>query len=157
MKAGDIVRRKSADKIFVGSYYYVLQVGANYMCALKLNSDDNKHHYLIKRDFCKISTAKIRVKNKTYNDIESLENNTCKTIKHVLSKQWENVIGSWGNNTTQPKLTFVSGSTYKLEIPNSIYQFYGVDTSKNITAINIVFRNADGKQQTVNRQQKVDI
>ncbi|HAD78142.1 MAG TPA: hypothetical protein DCF99_00110, partial [Flavobacteriaceae bacterium] len=66
----------------------------------------------------------------------------------IDGKQWENVIGSWGNNTTQPKLTFVSGSTYKLEIPNSIYQFYGVDTSKNITAINIVFRNADGKQQT---------
>ena len=41
MKAGDIVRRKIGYKIFVGSYYYVLQVGANYMCALKLNSDDN--------------------------------------------------------------------------------------------------------------------
>lgn len=66
----------------------------------------------------------------------------------IEGKQWENVIGSWGNNTTQPKLTFVSGSTYKLEIPTSIYQFYGVDTSKNITAINIVFRSADGKQQT---------
>ncbi len=66
----------------------------------------------------------------------------------IDGKQWENVIGSWGNNTTQPKLTFVSGSTYKLEIPTSIYQFYGVDISKNITAINIVFRSADGKQQT---------
>ena len=54
---------------------------------LKLNSDDNKHHFLIKRDFCKIPTAKIRVKNKTYNGIESLENNTCKTIEHILSKQ----------------------------------------------------------------------
>ncbi|HCC95216.1 MAG TPA: alpha-amylase, partial [Flavobacteriaceae bacterium] len=66
----------------------------------------------------------------------------------IDGKQWENVIGSWGNNSTQPKLTFVSGSTYKLEIPTSIYQFYGVDTSKNITAINVVFRSADGKQQT---------
>ena len=42
----------------------------------------------------------------------------------IDGKQWENVIGSWGNNTTQPKLNFVSGSTYKLEIPTSIYQFY---------------------------------
>jgi len=66
----------------------------------------------------------------------------------IDGKQWENIIESWGNNTTQPKLTFVSGSTYKLEIPTSIYQFYGVDTSKNITAIDVVFRSADGKQQT---------
>ncbi|MGU9939592.1 alpha-amylase family glycosyl hydrolase [Empedobacter brevis] len=66
----------------------------------------------------------------------------------VDNQAWQNVIESWGNNTTQPKLTFVSGTTYKLEITTSIYQFYQVDPSKNITAINIVFRSDDGKQQT---------
>ena len=27
---------------------------------------------------------------------------------------WSNVIGSWGNNTTQPSLTLVSGNMYSL-------------------------------------------
>lgn len=66
----------------------------------------------------------------------------------VDGQQWQNVIGSWGNNATQPKLTLVSGTTYKLEIPTSIYQFYGVDASKNITEMLFVFRSADGKQQS---------
>lgn len=66
----------------------------------------------------------------------------------VNGQAWQNVIESWGNNTTQPKLTLVSGTTYKLEIPTSIYSFYKIDPSKNITAINVVFRSANGQQQT---------
>ncbi len=73
----------------------------------------------------------------------------------VDGQAWQNVIESWGNNTTQPKLTLVSGTTYKLEIPTTIYQFYGVDTSKNITAIDVVFRSADGKQQTTDMKIEV--
>ena len=136
MKAGDIVRRKIADKTFVGSYYYVLQVGAKYMCALKLNSDDNKHHFLTKRDFCKISTAKIRVKNKTYNSIESLENNTCKTIKHVLSKQWENVIDinphiiCIVNNVGQKPMYFIYKSGEKVLRHTIEYTSTGVLTTR---------------------------
>ena len=136
MKVGDIVRRKIADKIFVGSYYYVLQVGEKYMCALKLNSDDNKHHFLIKRDFCKISTAKIRVTNKIHNSIESLENNTCKTIKHVLSKQWENVIDinphiiCIVNNVGQKPMYFIYKSGEKV-LRNAIkYTSTGVLTTR---------------------------
>jgi len=66
----------------------------------------------------------------------------------VNGNRWQNLIGAWGNNTTQPKLTYVSGTTYKLEIPTSIRQYYGVDTSQNITEISFVFRNAQGNQQT---------
>lgn len=66
----------------------------------------------------------------------------------VNGNRWQNVIGSWGNNQTQPKLTLVSGTIYKLEIPSSIYSFYNVNSSQNITEISFVFRNAQGNQQT---------
>ena len=62
--------------------------------------------------------------------------------------RWQNVIGNWGNNTTQPKLTYVSGTTYKLEIPTSIRQFYGIGANENITELSFVFRNEQGNQQT---------
>ena len=136
MKAGDIVRRKIGYKIFVGSYYYVLQVGEKYTCALKLNSDDNKHHFLIKRDFCKVPILKIRVKNKTYNNIESLENNTCKTIKHVLSKQWENVIDTNPhiicivNNFGQKPMYFIYKSGEKVVRHTVEYTSTGVLTTR---------------------------
>ena len=92
MKVGDIIRRKTTDKTFVGSYYCIVEVGVKHVYALKLNSADDNQYVLKKHDFCKVPTAKIRVTNKVYHNIERLENNTDKTIKHVLSKQWENVI-----------------------------------------------------------------
>lgn len=67
----------------------------------------------------------------------------------VNGNAWTKTIGNWGEDDIQPKLTFVSGTTYKLEIPNSIYQFYDVPTNQNITAINIVFRGTGGSPQTV--------
>jgi len=66
----------------------------------------------------------------------------------VNGNRWQNVIGDWGNNNSQPKLTLVSGTTYKLEIPTSIRQFYGIGSSENITELSFVFRNAEGNQQT---------
>lgn len=66
----------------------------------------------------------------------------------VNSATWQNVLGSWGNNTTQPALTLVSGTTYKLEITPDIYTYYGVGTSNSISQICIVFRSADGSQQS---------
>lgn len=132
MKAGDIVRRKIADKTFVGSYYYVLQVGAKYMCALKLNSDDNKHHFLIKRDFYKVKTAKIRVTNKVYHNIECLENNADKTIGHILSKQWEEVVDTNPyvicivNNVGQNPMYFIYKNGRKILKHNIKYTSTGV-------------------------------
>ncbi|GLB51445.1 hypothetical protein NBRC110019_04840 [Neptunitalea chrysea] len=61
---------------------------------------------------------------------------------------WQNVIGSWGNNTTQPSLTFVSGTTYSLEITPDLYTYFGVSTSSTISQISMVLRSADGTQQT---------
>jgi len=61
---------------------------------------------------------------------------------------WQNVIGSWGDNSTQPALTHVSGTTYSLTLSPTLYAYFGVGTSNTINAINIVFRSADGTQQT---------
>ncbi len=61
--------------------------------------------------------------------------------------QWSNVIGSWGNNASQPALTFVSGTTYKLELTPDLYTYFGVPTSSTITQICVVFRNAAGTLQ----------
>lgn len=53
---------------------------------------------------------------------------------------WSNVIGSWGNNATQPALTLVSGTVYKLVLTPTILAFYGSPTG-SVTKINIVFRD----------------
>lgn len=63
--------------------------------------------------------------------------------------KWQNVIGSWGNNTTQPKLTRLSATKYKLTITQSIRQFYNASPSDVITELCLVFRTADGSMQTV--------
>jgi glycosidase len=66
----------------------------------------------------------------------------------VDGTQWQNVIGSWGNNTTQPKLTKLNASTYELVITPDSYGFYGVATNKTISELNFVFRSSDGSKQT---------
>lgn len=66
----------------------------------------------------------------------------------VNGTRWQNVKGSWGNNTTQPALTLVSGTNYKLEITPDLYAFFGVPTSSAITEICVVIRNDAGTMQT---------
>jgi 1,4-alpha-glucan branching enzyme len=61
---------------------------------------------------------------------------------------WQNVIGSWGSNTTQPKLTKIGANLYELEISPSINDFYSVDAGDVVTQMSFVFRSADGTQQT---------
>jgi 1,4-alpha-glucan branching enzyme len=67
---------------------------------------------------------------------------------------WQNVIGNWGNNSVQPSLTLVSGTTYKLDLTPSILAFYGVG-SGTVTKINMVFRNAAGNSQTADLELNV--
>ena len=67
---------------------------------------------------------------------------------------WSNTIGAWGNNTTQPALTLVSGNIYKLNLTPTIQSFYSVSAG-TITKINVVFRSADGTQQSVDLQLNV--
>lgn len=66
----------------------------------------------------------------------------------VDGNPWQNVVGSWGNNTTQPALTLVSGTTYSLTISPDLHTYFGVNSGSNITAINMVLRNAAGTAQT---------
>lgn len=61
---------------------------------------------------------------------------------------WQNVRGSWGNNSTQPALQLVSGNIYKLDLTPSIKEYYAYTGSGAITSINIVLRSTDGSQQT---------
>lgn len=61
---------------------------------------------------------------------------------------WQHVIGQWGDNNTQPKLTRISTDHYKLDITPSINSFYGVADGETVTSINFVFRSADGNTQS---------
>jgi 1,4-alpha-glucan branching enzyme len=61
---------------------------------------------------------------------------------------WQKVIGSWGNNTTQPQLTWVATNKYQLTIDNP-RNFYSVtDASQKITQLCFVLRSSDGTKQT---------
>jgi pullulanase/glycogen debranching enzyme len=64
-------------------------------------------------------------------------------VKVEGSDAWANVIGTWGNNTTQPKLTKVSTYVYTLTISPNIRQYYGVPSDKKITKLCFVFRSSD--------------
>jgi len=61
---------------------------------------------------------------------------------------WQHVIGSWGNNSTQPALTRLGSNLYKLTI-GFPRQFYSVtNPSEKIEALAFVFRSADATKQT---------
>lgn len=66
----------------------------------------------------------------------------------VDGAQWQNVIGSWGNNTLQPSMTLVSGTTFKLNLGTDLYSYFGVPTTSTITQICVVFRAATGSPQS---------
>ncbi len=61
---------------------------------------------------------------------------------------WQHVIGSWGENSSQPKLTKISADHYKFEISPSINSFYSIPTNDTVKKMAFVFRSSDGKQQT---------
>ena len=64
------------------------------------------------------------------------------------NSSWANVIGTWGNNTTQPSLTKLSTNHFQIVI-NNARTYYGVtSTSQKITTLNFVLRSSDGTQQT---------
>ncbi len=66
----------------------------------------------------------------------------------VNNSVWQNVKGSWGNNTTQPALTLVSGTTYSLTITPDLFTYFGVSSGASLTQICVVFRSDTGGQQT---------
>jgi len=64
--------------------------------------------------------------------------------------RWSNVIGTWGTNTTQPKLTrsTTNANLYTMVIAPTVYGFYGVATSVVITELNFVFRASTNTPQS---------
>lgn len=69
----------------------------------------------------------------------------------VDGADWQFVKGEWNNNTTQPALTPVAGTTtYKLELTPDLYTSFGVPTTSTITKICVVFRAATGSPQSAN-------
>ncbi|HEX9979582.1 MAG TPA: alpha-amylase family glycosyl hydrolase [Flavobacterium sp.] len=63
--------------------------------------------------------------------------------------QWSNVVGTWGNNTTQPALTLEFGSNYKLDLTPNLYSYFNVPATSTITQICVVFRAATGSPQSI--------
>lgn len=61
---------------------------------------------------------------------------------------WKNVIGTWGNNAVQPKLTNKGNGIYELRISPDLYTFYSVAASKKIVNMSFVFRSSDQTRQT---------
>lgn len=64
------------------------------------------------------------------------------------NSNWQHVIGSWGNNTLQPKLTNKGNGMYELAITPDISTFYSVTASEKVLKLAFVFRSADGSKQT---------
>jgi hypothetical protein len=62
----------------------------------------------------------------------------------VNGVQWQYVIGTWGNNATQPALTQNGTTTYFLTLSPDLFTKFGVPTTSSITQICVVFRSADG-------------
>ena len=69
-------------------------------------------------------------------------------VKIEGNPDWQHVIGTWGNNTTQPKLTNRGDGIYELTITPDINSFYGVPANEKILELAFVFRSADGSKQT---------
>lgn len=61
---------------------------------------------------------------------------------------WKHVIGNWGDNVKQPKLTNKGNGIYELVISPDINTFYSVLSSELVTKMDFVFRSADGTKQT---------
>ena len=64
----------------------------------------------------------------------------------VDNQKWQNVIGDWGVNTAQPKLTRDANNAnlYTLVITPTIFDYYGIATTATITELSFVFRSSDG-------------
>src|SRR5699024_10775386 len=87
--------------------------------------------------------------DKTGTDLEDYQGDVYAHIGLTIDgAEWQKVIGEWGDNSTQPKLTKESDKEYSLEIKPSVVGFFSADTNKHIDAIDVVFRSEDGSLQT---------
>lgn len=69
-------------------------------------------------------------------------------VNNNIGGVWQHVIGDWGDNSVQPKLTRIDTDLYELVIGYP-REFYNVTSgSEHITSLNFVFRSADASKQT---------
>ena len=61
---------------------------------------------------------------------------------------WQHVIGTWGYNSTQPKLTYLGNYLYRLDISPDIKTYYSLADNDSVQKLAFVFRNAAGTHQT---------
>jgi 1,4-alpha-glucan branching enzyme len=61
---------------------------------------------------------------------------------------WMHVIGTWGDNIAQPKLTYLGNYRYELDISPDIATFYSVAEGEKVVKMAFVFRNAGADKQT---------
>ena len=69
-------------------------------------------------------------------------------VKIEGSNEWQHVIGAWGNNSVQPKLTHLGDGIYQLEITPNINTFYNVPATEKVKQLAFVFRSGDTSKQT---------
>ena len=69
------------------------------------------------------------------------------TTNSTSNTDWKYVIGSWGNNGTQPQLTRLGANSYQLIITPDVATYYS-SGSDVVTDIAIVFRNSAGNAQS---------
>lgn len=61
-----------------------------------------------------------------------------------LTKQWSHVIGAWGDNAVQPKMTALGGSKYQIVFSPNLNSYFNVLSAEEVTQLCVVFRSADG-------------
>ena len=66
----------------------------------------------------------------------------------LLGIPWQDVVGKWPNNSTQPKLTYLGNYLYELDITPDIKTYYSLSNTDVPTNICLVIRNSAGTQQT---------
>ena len=85
-------------------------------------------------------------------DAGNLHNYTGDLYAHtgvtLLGISWQKVIGTWPNNSTQPKLIYLGNYRYELDIAPDIKTFYSLSSTDVATNICLVIRNSAGTQQT---------
>lgn len=85
-------------------------------------------------------------------DTGELHNFTSNLYAHtgvtVNGIDWQHVIGTWPNTTTQPKLNYLGNYLYEFVITPDIKTFYSLSSGEVPAKICLVIRNALGTKQT---------
>ena len=63
-------------------------------------------------------------------------------------QNWQNVIGNWGDNSTQPKLNSIGLNIYQIIINNPRHFYNVTNALQKITGLCFVLRSADGSKQS---------